>query len=91
MSESTTEESGPPVTTEPGPVRPPIIITPPPLSVEQVEKLEALGEAFCEAAEAIGTLYGQYCRWVWHNFKPMLIPPLVPPALVPETPPSTTP
>jgi hypothetical protein len=84
MSESTTEESGPPVTTEPGPVRPPIIITPPPLSQEQVEKLEAAIEAIGEAAEALGSLYGHYCKWVLQNFKPMLIPPVGPP-------PSTTP
>jgi hypothetical protein len=86
----TQEESGPPVT-ETGPVRPPVIITPPPLSVEQVEKIEAAIEAIGEAAEALGSLYGQYCKWVLQNFKPMLIPPMIPPALVPETPPSTTP
>ena len=85
------EETGTPVTEE-GPTRPPIIITPPPLNQAQIEKLEALGEAFCEAAEALGTLYGSYCRWVFQNFRPMLIPPLIPPALVPETtPPPTTP
>jgi hypothetical protein len=91
METPTTEESGSPVTGEPGPVRPPVIITPPPLNQEQVEKIEAAIEAIGEAAEALGSLYGQYCKWVLQNFKPMLIPPMIPPALVPETPPSTTP
>jgi hypothetical protein len=78
MEEPTTEGSGPPITGEPGPVRPPIIITPPPLSQAQVEKLEAAIEAIGEAAEALGSLYGQYCKWVLNNFKPMLIPPVGP-------------
>jgi hypothetical protein len=78
MSESTTEESGPPVTGEPGPVRPPVIITPPPLTLEQADKIAKAIEAIGEAAEALGSLYGQYCKWVLQNFKPMLIPPVGP-------------
>ena len=83
------EESGTPVT-EPGPVRPPIIITPPPLSQAQVDKIEAAIEAIGDAAEALGSLYGHYCKWVLQNFKPMLIPPIGP-TVPPSTPPETTP
>lgn len=79
------EGSGPPVTTEDGPTRPPIIITPPPLSQAQVDKIVDAIEAVGEAAEALGSLYGSYCKWVLNNFKPMLIPPLVPPSIVPES------
>jgi hypothetical protein len=89
MEEPTTEGSGPPVKigagTESG-TTPPIIITPPPLSPAQVEKLEAMIEAIGEAADALGSLYGRYCKWVLQNFKPMLIPPVGP-----TIPPSTTP
>jgi hypothetical protein len=78
METPTTEESGPPVTGEPGPVRPPVIITPPPLTLEQADKIAKAIEAIGEAAEALGSLYGQYCKWVLQNFKPMLIPPVGP-------------
>jgi hypothetical protein len=84
------EETGPPVTGEPGPTRLPIIITPPPLSPAQVEKIVDAIEAIGEAAEALGSLYGQYCKWVLQNFKPMFIPPLIPPAIVPPTTPLPT-
>lgn len=79
--------------TEEGPTRPAIIITPPPLSQAQVDKIADAIEAVGEAAEALGSLYGHYCKWVLQNFKPMLIPPLIPPAIVPEStsPPETTP
>jgi hypothetical protein len=78
MSESTTEESGPPVTTEPRPVRPPIILTPPPLSQAQVEKIIKAVEAVEEAVEALGSLYGDYCKWVLSKVKPIIIPPIGP-------------
>lgn len=86
------EESGTPVT-EPGPVRPPITITPPPLSQAQVEKIEAAIEAIEEAASALGSLYGDYCKWVLSKMRPMLIPPLGPPlgTQEPSDPPPTTP
>jgi hypothetical protein len=80
------EETGPPVTGEPAPTRPPIIITPPPLSQAQVDKIVDAIEAVGEAAEALGSLYGHYCKWVLQNFKPMLIPP-VGPTIQPTTPP----
>ena len=94
MSESTTEESGPPVKigagTESGTTPP--IITPPPLSPAQVEKIVKAVEAVEEAVEALGSLYGDYCKWVLSKMKPIIIPPLIPPAIVPEsTPPPTTP
>lgn len=77
----TQEESGPPIKigagTESG-TTPPIIITPPPLSPAQVEKLEAMIEAIGEAAEALGSLYGHYCRWVLSKVKPIIIPPIGP-------------
>ena len=85
----TQEESGEPVTVKTGNTAevttPPIIITPPPLSPNQAQKIADAIEAIGEAAEAMGSLYGQYCKWVLRNFKPMLIPPLIPPAIVPET------
>jgi hypothetical protein len=85
------EESGTPVTGETEP-RPPIILTPPPLSPAQVDKIIKFAEAAEEMVEALGSLYGDYCKWVLSNIKPMLIPPLIPPAIVPEsTPPPTTP
>lgn len=81
------EESGTPIIEE-GPTRPPIIITPPPLSQAQVDKIVAAIEAVEEAASVLGSLYGDYCKWVLSKMRPMLIPPLVPPSL---TPPPTTP
>ncbi len=93
------EESGTPVT-EPGPVRPPIIITPPPLSQAQVDKIieaaeavENAAKAVGEAAQALGELYGDYCKWIFSKVKPMLIPPIGPPpgTQEPSTPPPTTP
>lgn len=91
----TAEESGPPVKigagTESG-TTPPIIITPPPLSPAQVEKIIKAVEAVEEVVEALGSLYGDYCKWVLSKMKPIIIPPLIPPAIVPEsTPPPTTP
>jgi hypothetical protein len=91
-----TEESGPPVT-EPGPIRPPVIITPPPLSQAQVDKIieaaeavENAAKAVGEAAQALGELYGDYCKWIFSKVKPMLIPPIGP-SVPPYTPPETTP
>ena len=94
------EESGQPVTGETGPVRPPIIITPPPLSQGQIDKIieaaeavENAAKAVGEAAQALGELYGDYCKWIFSKVKPMLIPPIGPPlgTQEPTTPPSTTP
>ena len=85
----TQEESGEPVTVKTGNTSevttPPIIITPPPLSAEQVDKIIKAAEAAKEMVEGLGSLYVDYCRWVLSNYPPMLIPPLVPPAIVPET------
>jgi hypothetical protein len=78
MEEPTAEESGPPVTGEPGPVRPPIIITPPPLTLEQVEKIIKAVEAVEEVVKALGPLYGDYCKWVLSKVKPIIIPPIGP-------------
>jgi hypothetical protein len=77
MTESTTEDSGPPVT-ETGPVRPPVIITPPPLSPSQVEKIVKAVEAVEEVVKALGPLYGDYCKWVLSKIKPIIIPPIGP-------------
>lgn len=87
----TSEESGPPVTTETEP-RPALTPTPPPLSAEQVEKVVKFAEAAKEMIDALGSLYVDYCRWWLRNSPPMLIPPLIPPAIVPEStsPPETT-
>jgi hypothetical protein len=73
----TQEESGPPVT-ETGPVRPPVIITPPPLSPSQVEKIVKAVEAVEEVVKALGPLYGDYCKWVLSKIKPIIIPPIGP-------------
>ena len=62
MSESTTEESGPPVTTEPGPVRPPIILTPPPLTLEQAEKIAAAIKAVQDAIDSLGAVGGALAK-----------------------------
>ena len=83
------EESGTPVTGETEP-RPPIILTPPPLSQAQVDKIVAAIEAIEEAASALGSLYGDYCKWVLSKMRPMLIPPIGP-STPPSTPPETTP
>ena len=85
----TPEESGPPVTGETEP-RPPIILTPPPLSQAQVDKIVAAIEAIEEAASALGSLYGDYCKWVLSKMRPMLIPPIGS-TIPPSTPPETTP
>jgi hypothetical protein len=98
MSESTTEESGPPVTTEPGPVRPPIILTPPPLTLEQAEKIAAAIKAVEDAIDSLGVLGGAFAKWalgkVLEGLRAMgPIPPLGPPlgTQEPSTPPPTTP
>lgn len=88
----TSEESGPPIGTAP-----PIIITPPPLSPSQVDKIVKAAEAAKEMVEALGSLYGDYCRWVLSNYPPFLIPPVGPRPVIgdltqdPSTPPPTTP
>jgi len=86
------EESGTPVTGETEP-RPPIILTPPPLSQAQVDKIVSAIEAIEKAASALGSLYGDYCKWVLSKMRPMLIPPLGPPlgTQEPSDPPPTTP
>lgn len=91
----TQEESGPPVTTEP--VRPPIIITPPPLTLEQAEKIAAAIKAAEDAIDSLGVLGGAFAKWalgkVLEGLRAMgPIPPLMPPGTQePSTPPPTTP
>ena len=98
MSESTTEESGPPVTTEPGPVRPPIILTPPPLTLEQAEKIAAAIKAVQDAIDSLGAVGGALAKLMLGKVIEGLramgpIPPLGPPlgTVPPSTPPPTTP
>lgn len=69
------------------------LLVPPPLSQGQVEKIIKFAEAAEEMVEALGSLYGDYCKWVLSRVKPMLIPPIGPPlgTQPPSTPPPTTP
>jgi hypothetical protein len=90
----TQEESGPPVTTEPGPVRPPVILTPPPLSPAQVEKIENAIKAVQDAIDSLGAVGGALAKLLLGKVIEGLramgpIPPLVPPGTQPT--PSTTP
>jgi len=98
MTESTTEGSGPPVTTEPRQVRPPIILTPPPLTLEQADKIAKAIEAIEAAIESLGTVGGAFARLLLGKVLEGLramgpIPPLGPSGGTeePSTPPSTTP
>jgi hypothetical protein len=93
----TQEESGPPVT-ETGPVRPPVIITPPPLTLEQADKIAKAIEAIEAAIESLGTVGGAFARLLLGKVLEGLramgpIPPLGPSGETeePSTPPSATP
>ncbi len=100
MSESTTEESGPPVT-EPGPTTPPlrtpITLVPPPLTLDQADKLAKAIIALEELIDSLGTVSGALAKFVLGKVLEGLkamgpIPPLVPPGTQePSTPPPTTP
>ena len=94
----TPEESGPPITGEPGPVRPPVIITPPPLTLEQADNIAKAIEAIEAAIESLGTVGGAFARLLLGKVLEGLramgpIPPLGPSGGTeePSTPPSTTP
>ena len=95
------EESGTPVggTPEPTtpPLRTPITLVPPPLTLEQADKLAKAITALEELIDSLGTVSGALARLilgkVLEGLKAMgPIPPLMPPGTQePTTPPSTTP
>ena len=97
----TPEESGQPVggTPEPTtlPLRTPITLVPPPLTLEQADKIAKAIEAIEAAIESLGTIGGAFARLLLGKVLEGLramgpIPPLVPPGTQePTTPPSTTP
>jgi len=92
----TPEESGPPVTTGPKPVRPPIILTPLPLTLEQADKLAKAITALEELIDSLGTISGALAKWalgkVIEGLRAIPITPITPPLTVPPTtPPPTTP
>lgn len=95
------EESGTPVT-EPEPTTPPlrtpITLVPPPLTLEQADKLAKAITAMEELIDSLGTVSGALARLilgkVLEGLKAMgPIPPLGPPlgTQEPTTPPETTP
>ena len=94
------EESGPPVggTTEPTtpPLRTPITLVPPPLTLEQADKIAKAIEAIEAAIESLGTVGGALARLLLGKVLEGLramgpIPPLGPPmgTQEPTTPPVT--
>ena len=97
----TPEESGQPVggTPEPTapPLRAPITLIPPPLTLEQAEKIAKAIEAIEAAIDSLGTVSGALAKFVLGKVLEGLkamgpIPPLMPPGTQePTTPPSTTP
>ena len=91
------EESGPPVTAEPGPIRPPIILTPPPLSPQQVQDVIDAIEAVKKAKESLGSLAWPLVKWAFGKaiagLRAIPTAPITPPlgTQPPTTPPPTTP
>lgn len=95
------EESGTPVggTPEPTtpPLRTPITLVPPPLTLEQADKLAKAITAMEELIDSLGTVSGALAKFVLGKVLEVLkamgpIPPLVPPGTQePSTPPPTTP
>jgi hypothetical protein len=96
MEEPTTEESGPPVKIGAGTDA--VIIVPPPLTLEQADKIAKAIEAIEAAIESLGTVGGAFARLLLGKVLEGLramgpIPPLGPSGGTeePSTPPSTTP
>lgn len=95
------EESGTPVggTPEPTtpPLRTPITLVPPPLTLDQADKLAKAITAMEELIDSLGTVGGALAKYVLGKVLEGLkamgpIPPLMPPGTQePTTPPSTTP
>jgi hypothetical protein len=90
------EESGTPVT-EPGPVRTPITLVPPPLNQAQVDKVIHAIDAVKEAVEAVGSLAWPLFKWAFgrvvEGLRAIPTAPITPPlgTQEPTTPPATTP
>lgn len=101
MEDITTEESGTPIgtteTTTPIGVRAQITLVPPPLTLEQAQKIADAIKAVEDAIEALGAIGGLFAKWalgkVLEGLRAMgPIPPLIPPSTIPDsTPPPTTP
>jgi hypothetical protein len=93
----TAEESGPPVTTETPPRSGPIL-TPPPLTLEQADKIAKAIQAVQDAIDSLGAVGGALAKLLLGKVIEGLramgpIPPLGPPlgTQEPSTPPPTTP
>ena len=91
----TPEESGPPITGRD--TTDAVTLVPPPLTLEQADKLAKAITALEELIDSLGTVGGALAKYVLGKVLEGLkamggVPPLVPPGTQePSTPPSTTP